>query len=150
MEKMQGILRNSISDVLEKMYFLLPDEKYLCADENNIKETVYIGIKGNPVYLLSFSTERELLLNMTADFMGLDESEINDETLRNCLHETANVIGGRVLLNFSNEHNRDITLPCKNRSDVFGDHRGENLLKVKMSFNGLAFNANIESIDLNK
>jgi hypothetical protein len=148
MEKMREILRNAIFNVMEKMYFLLPDESYTCTDEGDIKDTVYIGITGNPGYLLSFSAERKLLLSMTADFLGLDIEEINDETVRNCLHETANVIGGRVLLSFENDSNRNITLPCIKREDVFGDCTGHNHITVNMSFNGLAFNTKSETVEL--
>ncbi|MCE5250237.1 chemotaxis protein CheX [bacterium] len=116
-------LKTVISDVMEKMYFLLPDAEVdtinSYSSENHFLP-IYIGIRGNPGYLLTFAFDRELAGSMAVDLLGVNETEVNDEIAEKCLKETANIIAGNFMLSFESQENLEITLPSARKQDIFG------------------------------
>ena len=153
MEPLLKNLKTAIFDVLEKMYFLLPDteeiQETLSAEEDNFR-SIYIGIKGDPAYILTFVFDKRLAETMTVDILGINESELNNEMLQKCLKETANIIAGKFLLSFVGQENRNITLPQNKKADVFGTFDLIKNDKMKLSFNGYCVNSYIDTINILK
>jgi CheY-specific phosphatase CheX len=153
MEPLLKNLKTAIFDVLEKMYFLLPDTEEipesLSTDEENFR-SIFIGIKGDPAYILTFVFDKRLAETMTVDILGTSESELNNETLQKCLKETANIIAGKFLLTFEGQGNRNITLPHNLKVDVFGQYDPIESDKLKLSFNGYSVNSYIDTVKIEK
>ena len=128
-------LNAAISDVLEKMFFLLPDEERPQDRELENRLAMHIGITGTPGYVITLEMEREFASALGADFLGIDADQIDEGLPVKCLQETANIVAGRFLLQFAPGGNRDVTLP---------DIRKEAILKsgtiVKESMDVLRFN----------
>lgn len=147
---METILKNlkiAIFDVMEKMYFLLPDESDGSIPEISDSVTVYIGITGNPTYLVTFVYENNLAVTMSSDLLGLDKEDVDTATIHKCLKETANVIAGNFLLGFSNEENSNVTLPQMQRNNVLGECKTLNSNEFTLSFNDYGINVKLETVE---
>ncbi|MBN1292678.1 MAG: chemotaxis protein CheX [Candidatus Latescibacteria bacterium] len=151
MELLLKNLKTAIFDVLEHMYFLLPDteeiHESLSAEEDNFC-AISIGIKGDPTYVLTFVFDKRLAETMTVDILGISESEITNEMLQKCLKETANIIAGKFLLSFVGQQSRNITLPHNRKADVFGKYELIESNKLKLSFNGYCVNSYIDTVKI--
>ena len=100
---MMGSMKDSISNVLETMFFQpvqIPDgnytlEEWFSQDKTLIGATLnYGGPSAGSFYLLTpLKTAKE----MTADFLGLEEEEINEEQKRDAIKEALNMIVGSML-----------------------------------------------------
>ncbi len=142
MQALQKNLKTAIFKVMEMMYFLLPDEK------PNNENHVYIGITGEPGYLISIVFHDRLASKMAIDLLGIDESEINADVLSQTLHETANIIGGNFLHSFDTEENRNLTLPGDEKKNVFGKFEVLDSDQFIVSFEGEPVNVMIETVRL--
>lgn len=147
---METILKNlkiAIFNVMEKMYFLLPDESDGSIPEISEPETVYIGITGNPVYLIKFAFERDIAVTMSSDLLGLEKEDVDHATIQKCLKETANIIAGNFLLGLKNEENRNVTLPKILKNDVFGKCKTLNSNEFILSFNGYGITVELAIVE---
>ncbi len=142
MQTLQKNLKTAIFKVMEMMYFLLPDEK------TNNENIVYIGITGEPGYLLSMVFHDRLAAKMATDLLGINESDINKSVLSQTLHETANIIGGNFLHSFENNENRNLTLPGDEKSDVFEKYEVVDSEQFIVSFEGEPVKVTIEAVQL--
>ena len=149
METLLKNLRTAIFEVLEKMYFLVPDAEEdtasFSADEDSLC-SIYIGLKGNPNYLLTFVFDKRLAKIMTVDILGIDESELNNDIIQRNLKETANIIAGKFLLSFEGQDNRNISLPHNRKEEIFGKYEPGESCKLSLSFNGYGVNSYIETV----
>ncbi len=150
MENMLKNLKTAIFNVMEKMYFLLPDENSGTMPGISCSQAVYIGITGNPGYLITLICDKELASTMAADLLGIDEEEVDNNTIQKCMGETANIIAGNFLLGFEKEENRNITLPHMRKEDVFGACNASNRRDIILSFNGYGVSAVLEAINLER
>ncbi len=144
---MDNLLRNlktAIFNVMETMYFLVPDEENGGEIADGL--TAYIGVTGAPNYRLSLTFDRELVRMMAVDLLGVDEDDLDDDLVYKCLSETANVVAGNYLLSFSEDENRNVTLPCMDREQVFDGGSSTDPVMVEMSFNGFGVHAELESV----
>ncbi|MFC1552575.1 chemotaxis protein CheX [Candidatus Latescibacterota bacterium] len=147
MEKILKNLKIAIFDVMEKMFFILPDENDGSIPEISEPETVYIGITGKPAYVVTLDYDRNLAVTMSSDLLGLDAEEVDDGTIQKCLKETANIIAGNFLLGFDNEENRNVTLPQSQKNDVMGKCNALNINEFTLSFNGCGINIKLETVE---
>ncbi len=99
-ELLTTAMKNSISDVLETMFFL-PLDYSDDVDINKLWSTgkdQIIASKLNFDGPLSgyavFCIPKKLALSITADFMGKDEEEISDDQINGTVKETINMIIG--------------------------------------------------------
>ncbi|MFC1490087.1 chemotaxis protein CheX [Candidatus Latescibacterota bacterium] len=148
---METILKNlkiAIFDVLEKMYFLLSDANDGSIPEISDSQNVYIGISGNPAYIITLMYDKSLAVNMTSDLLGLNSEDVDVETIQKCLKETSNIIAGNFLLGFNNEENRNITLPQIKKKDVLGECNTLNSNEFILSFNGCGINVILDEVDV--
>jgi len=146
MEDMLRNLRTAIFNVMETMYFLLPDEDGAEAGIENSLAT-FIGITGSPGYRISLTCDRDLVAAMAVDLLGIDVDELEDDMVYKCLSETANVVAGKFLLSFSDDESRNVTLPSADGSGVFPGGAVSDRSELSLSFNGLGMNAVLEVID---
>ena len=146
MEVILKNLKTAIFDVMERMYFLLADEIDFGAPDIAKGQTVYIGITGNPRYLVTIIIDGTLASTMASDILGIEDG-IDDDTIQKCLKETANIIAGNFLLGFNSSENRNVTLPHMKKADVFGGIHSSDLQEINVSFNGHGVTAVIETID---
>lgn len=145
MEHLLTDLKKAIFKVMEQMYFLLPDED-TAIPSGEETDTVYIGISGNPTYLLTLTFDRSLAGRMTSDLLGDDDSEGDVEIIRKGLRETANIIGGNFLLSFPEDEQRNVTLPAYESEELFpGGHRTE-ANTLSLTFEGRGMSATIEKV----
>ena len=81
------------------------------------------------------------------DLLGIDEKEVDTNTIQKCLRETANIIAGSFLLGFEGEKSRNVTLPSMNKEDVFAAVNISDRLEITLSFNGYGVSATLETVD---
>ena len=142
-------LKTAIFDVMETMFFLLPDmdgDVQLSENEAGNLVPIHIGISGNPNYLLTFAFDKNLAGSMAVDLLGIDESELNDYIIQRCLKETANIYGGKFLLSFEEEKDRNITLPSQSAENIFGSYETGTSEFFVLSFNDYILKATIETV----
>lgn len=149
MEVILKNLKTAIFDVMENMYFLLADE-----DEGQPPgivrgQTVYIGITGNPRYLVTLIMDGTLAGTMAADILGIRDG-VDVDTIQKCLKETSNVIAGSFLLGFKSEESRNVTIPQMKKEDVFGAFNPSDRQELTMSFDGYGVTAILETVDAAK
>lgn len=142
METFHKNLKTAISKVMETMFFLIPDE------ESIVVSTVYIGITGKPAYLIKIDSDRDLAEKMTEDLLGVESEEVNDDLIYKCLQETANIIAGRILLTLDSQEARELTLPVKNKRDVFGKYNILDEREVCLSFDGRYIKTIVEVVEV--
>ncbi len=147
MENLQKNLKTAIFEVMEKMFFILPDVNDGNVPDITESETVYIGISGNPAYVITLEYDKNLAVNMSSDLLGLDTVNVEDATIHKCLKETANIIAGNFLLGFKNEENRNVTLPSMRKRDVHGECPLENGGDFILSFDGYGVRVNLEKVN---
>ena len=147
MEHLLKNLKTAIFSIMEQMYFLLPDGESETPSKIDNSIAIYIGITGNPRYLITLEYDRELAGKMTTDLLGIDESELNDELIRKNLRETANIVAGNFLLSFDGEENRNITLPCDTEEEVFNGGEITDKGSIELSFNGYGVSVELEEVN---
>lgn len=150
MEVILKNLKTAIFDVMEKMYFLLPDEENGIVQSIADGQTVYIGITGNPGYLITLIFDEELAGTMAADLLGIGDEDVDTNTVQKCLQETANIVAGNFLLVFEGKENRNVTLPCMSKEKVYGVGNALERRDITLTFNGYGVSAILETIDLER
>ncbi len=133
-------LKEAIFNVMEQMFFFLPDEE---TAPGNPDYDVYIGISGEPNYLVSLMFDKELAVRMAENLLD-PEDELDDETVRKNLKEAANVIGGRFLLSFDADENRNVTLPSLDKESVFPGAAFSSSENITVSYEGCPVKAVVE------
>jgi CheY-specific phosphatase CheX len=142
MEILLKNLKTAIFKVMETMFFLIPD------GENAEGCSVYIGITGEPNYLITFDFNRTLSKKMAESILGTEDEEIDIKMIQKCLKETANIIAGNFLLSFDSSENRNLTLPQTVKDEVFGKHRKLDEKDFSISFEGEDIKVIIERIEI--
>ena len=147
MEHLLKNLKTAIFNVMEQMYFLLPDGDIETPSKIDNSIAIFIGITGNPCYLITLECDYELAGKMTTDLLGIDDSELNDELIRKNLRETVNIVAGNFLLNFDGEENRNITLPCISKEEVFNGCEIADKGNITLSFSGYGVSVELEEVN---
>ena len=90
----EQVLKDVISEVLETMFFAMVDFEE-CGPVQSFdyeSEIHLLNHKGSIAITLRVSKEFATML--TADFLGIEEHQVNDDDLEDSLKELANMVGG--------------------------------------------------------
>jgi CheY-specific phosphatase CheX len=91
-------LRNSVTDVLEKMFFVRTlDEDELEACGNDTVLTAQLTFRGQPSGGLRLRIPAKAARSIAADFLGARDEELTDREVGEVICELANMICGSVL-----------------------------------------------------
>ena len=89
------MMKDAISDVMEKMFFSLMDFEEMPAAGTTHEHASSIALTcGNRRIIFSFLLLDGFARSITANLLGLDESEVTGEEIEDTMRETANMIGG--------------------------------------------------------
>jgi CheY-specific phosphatase CheX len=97
-EFLQQVLRDSVEEVLEKMFFIraLGEEAEEPACPEN-KMAARLSFDGVPSGSLTLCVTRGAARSISADFLGADEDELTSQQVGEVICELANMICGSVL-----------------------------------------------------
>jgi len=140
-------LKTTIFNVIEQMFFLLPDEQSFEELGEKVAGPVHIGITGDPGYIVSLTFDYDLAASMTNDLLGLENDEPDDELIGQSLRETANIIGGNFLLSFAGE-NRNVTLPSLIHEDIFPEGKVVETARLMIAYDGCPMEAMLQRIEM--
>jgi CheY-specific phosphatase CheX len=110
-------MKGSISDVLEKMFFLpldfsdasSPDELW-----NSEKGEIIVSrldFKGPVSGYFAFSIPKDLALSLTGDLLGCDDEEMSKNNLKETVNEITNMIAGNTFSNYDDQAIFDLGIP---------------------------------------
>ncbi len=97
-DSLQFVLQQSVEDVLEKMFFIrsLGDaEEGPGLPEGEV--TAHLSFDGEPSGSLTLRVTREAARSISADFLGAEEEDLNEQQVGEVVCELANMICGSVL-----------------------------------------------------
>jgi CheY-specific phosphatase CheX len=140
-----SILGRAISEVVERMCFLLPDPE----DDDSPGEgwkyiSASIGITGQPRLRITVNVDRDLARLMATNALGSQDIEVDEKKVEHFLLETANVICGKFLLVWDGSSGRDLTIPTPDADAVFGPLAATDTVSIDMYYEGKRFNGNID------
>lgn len=148
-------MKNSISDVLETMFFLPLDfcDTLIVPELWNIEKDQIIAAKLNFDGLFSgcavFCIPKKLALSMTADFMGKDEEDVSDDQVDGTVKEIINMITGNTFSMYEPEAAFSLGIPemvrCDDFSKDLSDPEKGFSIVIETLENHLAFQMNIET-----
>jgi CheY-specific phosphatase CheX len=101
---LERVLRESLVDVLEKMFFIsildeTPDTVTLAVQEDM---AVRLSFEGKPSGSLSLQLNRFVARSIAADFLGAEPDQVSDSQVGEVMCELANMICGSVLSRVEN------------------------------------------------
>jgi CheY-specific phosphatase CheX len=95
---LQLALRDSVKEVLEKMFFVETlGESHVDALASVDRITARLTFEGQPPGALTMGVTSAAARQITADFLGVDEQEVSDLRVAEVVCELANMICGSVL-----------------------------------------------------
>jgi len=94
--EVEQVLRDSVNEVLEKMFFIrsLGDSPSASAESELI---AHLTFEGHPCGSFTLRAGRAAARSITADFLGAEEDELTDEQVGEVICELANMICGSAL-----------------------------------------------------
>lgn len=107
-------LREVVDEIMTDMFFIFPD---LDDEGNSIntgssgKDAVHIGIHFNTEHYLHFALDCDLLKEMACNFMGLEAEEVGVDEIISMGLETANIIGGNMLVRIDPSREFRLSIP---------------------------------------
>ncbi|MDR3698572.1 MAG: chemotaxis protein CheX [Candidatus Sulfopaludibacter sp.] len=100
-DSLQFVLQQSVEDVLEKMFFIRSLDDAL--EEPGLPEgdvKAHLTFDGEPSGFLTLRVTREAARSISADFLGAEEGDLNEQQVGEVVCELANMICGSVLSRF--------------------------------------------------
>jgi CheY-specific phosphatase CheX len=96
-DSLQVVLRQSVEDVLEKMFFIrsLGEAVEPGLPEGDVK--AHLTFDGEPSGSLTLRVTRGAARSISADFLGAEEGDLNEQQVGEVVCELANMICGAVL-----------------------------------------------------
>jgi CheY-specific phosphatase CheX len=95
---LERALRDSVKDVLEKMFFVETlGESHLDGPASADQITAQLTFQGQPPGALTMRVTSAAARQIAADFLGVDEQEVSDLRVAEVVCELANMICGSVL-----------------------------------------------------
>ncbi|OQA39347.1 MAG: hypothetical protein BWY50_02144 [Spirochaetes bacterium ADurb.Bin315] len=142
-----NILKRAISDVVERMCFLLPDpeDEASSVDCGDCVQAA-IGITGKPRLRITIKVDGDLARLMASNALGAEEIEIDERKIEHFLLETANVIGGKFLLVWDGAAGRDLTIPSPEADRVFGPIEACATTSIVLHYERKRFSGIIEEV----
>ena len=127
MEKIQQIMTPSISEVFEKIFFILLDPSQDEYKEYDMEATIRFegAIRGGLRLLVS----RDMADAMVENMLDLTGDEITLQIMEDCLKETANMVCGNFLKNFDGTDVFDLSAPGFKKK-AGGIETGENICRM--------------------
>ncbi len=116
-QALTAAMTNSISNVLETMFFLslditgVIDIKSLKIPENDEMMTVKLNFFGPVSGHCLFYIPKKLAVSITADFLGTDDQSITNEQTRGTVSEIINMLVGDTFSNFDLQAVFDLEIP---------------------------------------
>ena len=116
-QELTTAMMDSISDVLETMFFLPMDfissetATKLWSESSKQTQTIKIGFSGPFSGFLVLLIPIRLAENITADFMGLDSTEITKEHVNGTTQEIANMILGNIFSKYDDQAVFNLEIP---------------------------------------
>ncbi|MCK5541193.1 MAG: chemotaxis protein CheX [Desulfobacterales bacterium] len=117
MKNLMTLIKTSISEVLETMFYLPVEFREKLSPEKigSIKKEIKIGcslkVSGSFSAIFQLFIPDPLLLNMTQNFMGEDPENCTEEYLNGTLKESLNMIIGNALKNIDTKTPPDLDIP---------------------------------------
>lgn len=147
MDDIANILGRAISEVVERMCFLLPDPE---EDDSSVDcrdcMQASIGITGQPRLRITIKVDSELARLMASNALGAEEIAVDGKKIEHFLLETANVIGGKFLLVWNGAAGRDLTIPSPDADAVFGPLEEGATASVDLLYEGKCFSGRIDEL----
>lgn len=112
--KNEDTLREVVIAIMTEMFFIFPDmdDEGLPLDKKEATaEFTDVKIHFNSEYQLVFRIEHGILSEMAANFLGLMPEEVDDDNLRATALETANIIGGNLLVEIDPDKEFVLSIP---------------------------------------
>lgn len=117
MQTLKTAIMNSISEVLETMFFMSVeceeqasfDVKTLLADERMLASLLPFSGNGSGSFVLLIPSQ--LLSELTADFMGLDADEISNVELAGTAKEMINMVAGNAFSKMADAASYQLGIP---------------------------------------
>lgn len=116
-ESLKTAMKNSISEVLEKMFYL----PLYFSEDSNVGELLNSGRGEIIVSKLNFSgpfsgwflffVPKELAHSITADFMGIDEDSLSQDQVTETVKEIINMVTGNIFSIFDDQVVFDLGIP---------------------------------------
>lgn len=112
--KNKEVLEEVIHEIMDDMFFLFPE---IDGEGNALKKDVLdgpcvdVGIHFNHDDLIRIRVDQGILTEMTSNFTGLSPNEIDEEQLQSTATETANIIGGNLLVKIDPEQTYRLSIP---------------------------------------
>ena len=92
------VLRESLADVLEKMFFIrILDDQPSAADPLAEQIASRLSFHGNPSGSLTLQLQRRVARSIAGDFLAAEEQELSDLQVGEVICELTNMICGAVL-----------------------------------------------------
>ncbi|MBW2000908.1 MAG: chemotaxis protein CheX [Deltaproteobacteria bacterium] len=154
-ETMMKTMRASISNVLETMFF----QSVQISDTNcSLQEWfsnaqllfgVSLSFNGPSAGSFYFLLPATMVTGITANFLGIEEEEINEEQKKDAVKEALNMIGGHMLSLFDKEGAFKLGIPeLIEENDLAEDNLGDlkkDIILIETEENRLAAGIQIET-----
>lgn len=144
-------MKNSISEVLEKMFYLsieIEDEqKSYEIDENEGYYTSKLSFKGPFSGTLYTRCPENLLKIMTVNFLGVDEKEVTNTHMLEVVKEMANITTGNIFSKYDESSEFQLGIPEISTDEItFTDENSEKNINLIVETDGtfLGFKIEIE------
>jgi len=132
-KKIEEILTASIFEVFEKMFFVFSEQSRGDDPIYQIRTMICFegSCTGNMQLLLTSGLAKTMAINM----LNLDEEEITDGIMVDCVKESINMICGNFLRKLDPVHGSQMTIPvCGTISSQEELCKDQNTPKVKLAF----------------
>ncbi len=104
--KKMTVLRDTISNILEEMFFLVEETP----PDEIIESYKYCTIFDDPEFRFRILLGKDLAYELTVNFLGLPEDPTNDD-IADCLQEIVNMIGGNFIGKMYPSHDKLLPFP---------------------------------------
>ena len=107
---MDRVLRESVDEVLEKMFFIrsLGDA---AGGSSGPEMIAHLTFEGNPSGSLTLRAGLAAARSITADFLGAEDIEVSDEQVGEVICELANIICGSALSRIESDYHFRLASP---------------------------------------
>ena len=133
MKKIEEMMRLSIFDVFEKMFFLFLEPLSVGYGEYDVESSIRFDgrISGKVVILLS----RDIVKAMVQNMLGLRDDEITTQHMEDCSKEAVNMICGNFLSKLDSVSVFNLSIPSL-RMESTGVESGENACRMDFDSDG--------------
>lgn len=156
-EALMSAMKNSISDVLETMFFLpvdFDDSVSIEAPWDLDKENIIAAklnfdgpLRGNCI----FYVPEQLAVSITADFMGKEKEDVSDHQVKETVKEMTNMITGNTFSLYDSEAVFNLGVPELTGLDGFQEESSDSENKISITIdtleNRLAFQMSVRMED---